>query len=60
MGACDRPGSNLLGTATADTCLISGSEPAKAIGGGVAIVHDALRKDARAPALLRPWTFGGG
>jgi hypothetical protein len=53
MGAGDRPGSDLLGAATTDSCLITGSEPAEAIGGGVAIVHDAMRKDVTTCGLLR-------
>ena len=53
MGAGNRPGSDLLGSATADASLISGSEPAEAIGGGVSIVHDCMRKDGTARGLLR-------
>ena len=43
MGASHRPSGDLLGAAAADPCLVSGSEPAEAIGSGVAIVHDAKR-----------------
>jgi hypothetical protein len=43
MGAGDRPNSDLFGPATADPSLITRSESAEAIGGGVVIVHDAMR-----------------